>query len=524
RANTKPAADAWHSKTVRHRYDRLKDSSRRNCTPNCSRIRIVAIKNKQQEAAMMRNAASCLAPATATSPGRHPAKAICTIEQAHNSHSTANTVFGQLFNDCQTEALIGRRLLSLIGRRGGANLLWPACQRRLLMWQESCATQWETVRVPPTGPAARLLPPDTTGRPLFNLLPGCRPPPKGETSATFAASVLAAGCDHPCSVHSVHPLLAKLLLGQSAKRLVGEPIDSVLPGSQARHCPALVAAGSGSYTGEALHSSGTAVPVAYHLKTATIGLSKLLASATMDAMTGKGLKTRSNEVRRRKLKPKPKTKLSSRYEVTLHLGRGAYGYVKAAVRRSDGAQVVVKFVRKSKLAAHQLMERPESLGGGLVPRRTGKPSLLRAGDAPTASAWTYSSSSIANPSLDEPLASYMFRQMASAVAYLHSRGIAHRDLKDENVILDERFCLMLDRFRRRGFCLARQTVLGVLRHYGILRAREILQGHPYFGPEADVWSLGVTLYTLVFGENPFFDVDETLAGVAQTAVETVSSA
>uniref|UniRef100_A0A1I8FI51 Protein kinase domain-containing protein n=1 Tax=Macrostomum lignano TaxID=282301 RepID=A0A1I8FI51_9PLAT len=172
------------------------------------------------------------------------------------------------------------------------------------------------------------------------------------------------------------------------------------------------------------------------------------------------------------LKLKPKTKLSSRYEVTLHLGRGAYGYVKAAVRRSDGAQ----------LAAHQLMERPESLGGGLV------------------------------PSLDEPLASYMFRQMASAVAYLHSRALLIRDLKDENVILDERFCLMLIDFGAAAFVSPDRpfsVFCGTMEYC----APEILQGHPYFGPEADVWSLGVTLYTLVFGENPFFDVDETLAGV-----------
>uniref|UniRef100_A0A1I8F587 Protein kinase domain-containing protein n=1 Tax=Macrostomum lignano TaxID=282301 RepID=A0A1I8F587_9PLAT len=212
--------------------------------------------------------------------------------------------------------------------------------------------------------------------------------------------------------------------------------------------------------------------------------------------------------------------LSSRYEVTLHLGRGAYGYVKAAVRRSDGAQ----------LAAHQLMERPESLGGGLVPREAAilqsvsHPNIVPLLDALESRRYyelvmprhglgmDLFEFIDRNPSLDEPLASYMFRQMASAVAYLHSRGIAHRDLKDENVILDERFCLMLIDFGAAAFVSPDRpfsVFCGTMEYC----APEILQGHPYFGPEADVWSLGVTLYTLVFGENPFFDVDETLAGV-----------
>lgn len=35
-------------------------------------------------------------------------------------------------------------------------------------------------------------------------------------------------------------------------------------------------------------------------------------------------------------------------------------------------------------------------------------------------------------------------------------------------------------------------------------------GNPYRGPELEMWSMGVTLYTLIFEENPFCELEETM--------------
>ncbi|XP_041837763.1 maternal embryonic leucine zipper kinase [Melanotaenia boesemani] len=113
---------------------------------------------------------------------------------------------------------------------------------------------------------------------------------------------------------------------------------------------------------------------------------------------------------------------------------------------------------------------------------------------------------IAKDRLSEQETRVFFRQIVSAMAYVHSQGYAHRDLKPENLLIDGDHNLKLIDF---GLCAKPKGGLG----YELMTccgspayaAPELIQGKAYIGSEADVWSMGVLLFALLCGYLPFDD-------------------
>ncbi|CAM1505662.1 Fc.00g112990.m01.CDS01 [Cosmosporella sp. VM-42] len=103
----------------------------------------------------------------------------------------------------------------------------------------------------------------------------------------------------------------------------------------------------------------------------------------------------------------------------------------------------------------------------------------------------------------------IFSQVAKAVHHLHTKAyVVHRDISDENVVINGEGHVQLADFGSAAYL--RSGPFDVFVGTIDLAAPEILAGKAYGGKEQDVWALGILLYTLIYKENPFYNIDEIM--------------
>lgn len=109
--------------------------------------------------------------------------------------------------------------------------------------------------------------------------------------------------------------------------------------------------------------------------------------------------------------------------------------------------------------------------------------------------------------LKENVAKKLFAQLVSGVDYMHSKGLVHRDLKLENLLLDKHKNVIISDF---GFVNSynrdKSDFMKTSCGSPCYAAPElVLTQSPYEGRKVDIWSLGVILYAMLSGYLPFDD-------------------
>uniref|UniRef100_A0A2K5LMX8 Serine/threonine-protein kinase SIK3 n=1 Tax=Cercocebus atys TaxID=9531 RepID=A0A2K5LMX8_CERAT len=190
------------------------------------------------------------------------------------------------------------------------------------------------------------------------------------------------------------------------------------------------------------------------------------------------------------------------YRLLKTIGKGNFAKVKLARHILTGKEVAVKIIDKTQLNSSSLQK--VTLAFSLVVKlfeviETEKTLYLVMEYASGGEVFDYL---VAHGRMKEKEARAKFRQIVSAVQYCHQKFIVHRDLKAENLLLDADMNIKIADFgfsNEFTFGNKLDTFCGSPPY----AAPELFQGKKYDGPEVDVWSLGVILYTLVSGSLPF---------------------
>ncbi|XP_042398533.1 CBL-interacting protein kinase 4-like [Zingiber officinale] len=208
--------------------------------------------------------------------------------------------------------------------------------------------------------------------------------------------------------------------------------------------------------------------------------------------------------------------LLGKYELGCLLGRGTFAKVYLARSVSDGATVAVKILDKAEMVA-------TGMAGSVLTevaamRRLSHPNILKIHEVLATRSKIFLVmehapggdllSRIARRRLPEHAVRRYFHQLVSALHYCHARGVTHRDVKPQNLLLDRDGNLKVSDFglaalpdRLRDGQL--HTACGTPAY----TAPEVVRRKGYDGAAADAWSCGVILFVLLAGSLPFDDAN-----------------
>ena len=212
------------------------------------------------------------------------------------------------------------------------------------------------------------------------------------------------------------------------------------------------------------------------------------------------------------------------YLISTLLGRGGHGAVYGAYRVSNRRPVAIKIVSTLRITRWLMVE------GSLRPLEVVMMSRLRGVPGIIQMITHYvllDSTHIVMEKLPrvtdlftlvadrqwllDPLARPIFRQITDIVLSCHSQGIVHRDLKDENFLIDP-LTLEVTLIDFGSAAFLQDAPFTDTIGTAIYAPPEWIRDRSYEGVSGDVWALGTMLYSMVVGDIPFQSDEDTCAG------------
>ncbi|XP_022166638.1 serine/threonine-protein kinase SIK2-like [Myzus persicae] len=198
------------------------------------------------------------------------------------------------------------------------------------------------------------------------------------------------------------------------------------------------------------------------------------------------------------------------YTIDRRIGKGNFAEVRLATHRLVRSEVAIKMIDKRKLDAVNLEKVHREVD---IMKQLDHPHIIKLYQVMESKDMIYIISEYASQGeifdyiakygrMTEAAARKKFWQILSAVEYCHNRHVVHRDLKAENLLLDANMNIKIADFGFSNYFTPGEQ-LATWCGSPPYAAPEVFEGKKYYGPEIDVWSMGVVLYVLVCGALPF---------------------
>merc|ERR1712080_658480 len=196
------------------------------------------------------------------------------------------------------------------------------------------------------------------------------------------------------------------------------------------------------------------------------------------------------------------------------LGKGGFGTVHAGVRKKDGEHVAVKEVAKASLEKRMTEDNKIPLEVALMQQVNDVPGVIRMIDYFDMTDSFYIVMERVNNCKDlfdfisekgplsESIAKRIFHQLLDTVIQCHGRGVIHRDIKDENILID----VATNQIKLIDFgsgAYSKKEIYTDFDGTRVYSPPEWIKYRRYHADGLTVWSLGILLYDMACGDIPF---------------------